>query len=95
MTEILASQLSQYIDGLIPERAPELQAMEAWAKEHDFPIIGPACGHLCYQVARMLYLQGSGRPWDTLSRAEFQTGTARRVCRRTRHRGRSNLNLIG
>jgi len=70
MTEILASQLSQYIDGLIPERAPELQAMEAWAKEHDFPIIGPACGHLCYQVARMIgakkiFELGSGYGYST------------------------------
>jgi len=70
MTEILASQLSQYIDGLVPERAPELQAMETWAKEHDFPIIGPACGHLCYQVARMIgakkiFELGSGYGYST------------------------------
>jgi predicted O-methyltransferase YrrM len=70
MTEILPSQLSQYIDGLIPERAPELQAMEAWAKEHNFPIIGPACGHLCYQVARMIgakkiFELGSGYGYST------------------------------
>jgi len=70
MTEILSSQLSQYIDGLIPERAPELQAMEAWAREHGFPIIGPACGYLCYQVARMIgarkiFELGSGYGYST------------------------------
>jgi caffeoyl-CoA O-methyltransferase len=70
MTEIISSQLSQYIDGLIPERPPELQAMEAWAKEHDFPIIGPACGYLCYQVARMIgatkiFELGSGYGYST------------------------------
>ena len=70
MTEILTSQLSQFIDSLIPERPPELQAMEAWAKEHEFPIIGPACGYLCYQVARMIgaktiFELGSGYGYST------------------------------
>jgi caffeoyl-CoA O-methyltransferase len=70
MTEILTSQLSQFIDSLIPERPPELQAMEAWAKEHEFPIIGPACGYLCYEVARMIRAKtifelGSGYGYST------------------------------
>ena len=70
MTDVLSSQLSQYIDSLIPERPPELVAMEAWAKEHDFPIIGPACGYLCYQVARMIgarkiFELGSGYGYST------------------------------
>lgn len=70
MTEILSSQLSQYIDSLIPGRPAELQAMEAWAKEHEFPIIGPACGYLCYQVARMIgatkiFELGSGYGYST------------------------------
>ena len=70
MTEILSSQLSQYIDSLIPERPAELQAMEAWAKQHEFPIIGPACGYLCYQVARMIgakriFELGSGYGYST------------------------------
>jgi caffeoyl-CoA O-methyltransferase len=70
MTQVLSSQLSQYIDSLIPERPPELEAMEAWAKEHDFPIIGPACGYLCYQVARMIgarkiFELGSGYGYST------------------------------
>ena len=70
MTEVLSSQLSQYIDSLIPKRPPELEAMEAWAKEHDFPIIGPACGYLCYQVARMIgarkiFELGSGYGYST------------------------------
>ena len=44
--------------------------MEAWAREHDFPIVGPACGHLCYQVARMIgarrvFEMGSGFGYST------------------------------
>lgn len=44
--------------------------MEAYARKHDFPIIGPACGHLCYQIARMtgarqVFEMGSGYGYST------------------------------
>jgi predicted O-methyltransferase YrrM len=44
--------------------------MEAWAAEHDFPIIGPACGHLCYLLARLtgatrVFELGSGFGYST------------------------------
>src|SRR3954452_175450 len=70
MPDILAPELSQYVDSLVPERPAELQAMEAWAREHDFPIIGPACGHVCYQIARMIgarrvFELGSGYGYST------------------------------
>jgi caffeoyl-CoA O-methyltransferase len=81
MPDILAPELAQYIDGLVPERPPELRAMEEWAREHDFPIIGPACGHLCYQVARMAGAQrifelGSGYGYSTafFARAVAENG---------------------
>lgn len=68
--EILNAQLADYLDNLVPPRPPELQRMEAYAQEHGFPIIGPACGHLCYQVARMagatrVYELGSGYGYST------------------------------
>ena len=43
-----------YLDSLVPPRPHEMQAMEAYARETDFPIIGPTSGYYCYQVARMI-----------------------------------------
>ena len=64
------SQLRDYLDGLVPERPPELQKMEAYAHEQGFPIIGPASGYLCYQLARMMgakriFELGSGYGYST------------------------------
>jgi predicted O-methyltransferase YrrM len=44
--------------------------MEAYAAEHNFPIIGPAAGYFCYQIARMIgarsvYELGSGYGYST------------------------------
>ncbi|HEX6132751.1 MAG TPA: O-methyltransferase [Longimicrobiales bacterium] len=59
-----------YLDSLVPPRPPELQAMEAWARDTDFPIIGPAAGHFCYQLTRLLgaravFEMGSGFGYST------------------------------
>ena len=67
---LLSIQLRQYINDLIPAREPELEAMETYARREGFPIIGPACGHLCYLVARMIGAQqifelGSGFGYST------------------------------
>lgn len=63
-------QLRNYLDSLVPERPAEMQAMEAYAKEHNFPIIGPASGYFCYQLARMIgarrvFELGSGYGYST------------------------------
>lgn len=63
-------QLRPYLDDLVPERPAELRDMEAYAKEHRFPIIGPAAAQLCYQLARMIGAQrvfelGSGYGYST------------------------------
>ncbi|MGH2582073.1 MAG: O-methyltransferase [Anaerolineales bacterium] len=68
--DILSPQLTDYLTNLIPPRVPELQKMEAYAEEHNFPIIGPICGHLCYVLARTLgakrvYELGSGYGYST------------------------------
>jgi caffeoyl-CoA O-methyltransferase len=47
-----------------------MEAMEAWAREHGFPIVGPAAGYFCYQVARMIgarriFELGSGYGYST------------------------------
>jgi predicted O-methyltransferase YrrM len=64
------TELRNYLDELVPERPDELQKMEAYAKEHGFPIIGPASGYLCYQLARIMdarqvFELGSGYGYST------------------------------
>ena len=59
-----------YLASLVPPREPELMEMEAYAEKHDFPIIGPACGYYCYQLARMIRAKsvfelGSGYGYST------------------------------
>jgi caffeoyl-CoA O-methyltransferase len=68
--ELLAPQLREYLDGLIPPRPPEMQAMEAYARERRFPIVGPAAGQFCYLLARLInarriFEMGSGYGYST------------------------------
>jgi len=68
--DILSPQLTEFLENLVPPRPPELKKMEAYAEERDFPIIGPICGHLCYQIARTLgakriFEMGSGFGYST------------------------------
>ena len=74
-------QINTYLERLVPERPPEMQAMEAYAKKMNFPIIGPVCGYLCYQVARMIgarsiFEMGSGYGYSTawFARAVVENG---------------------
>src|SRR5215510_14312543 len=69
-TDPLPAYLQEYLDSLVPPRPPEMQAMEAYAKEIHFPIIGPSSGYFCYQVARMIgarrvFELGSGYGYST------------------------------
>jgi predicted O-methyltransferase YrrM len=66
----VAAFVRDYLDSLVPERPAEMQAMEAYAKEHRFPIVGPASGYLCYQIAKMIgatrvFEMGSGYGYST------------------------------
>lgn len=70
MPEILYEKVQEYITSLVPPREPELEKMEEYADEHDFPIIGPVCGYYCYQLARMIdarsvFELGSGYGYST------------------------------
>src|SRR5688572_13077505 len=70
MVEVIPRQISDYLEALVPARPPELLAMEAYAREHGFPIIGPVCGHLCYHLARSIgarrvFELGSGFGYST------------------------------
>ena len=68
--KLFASELTGYVEQLVPPRPPELVAMEEQARAQRFPIIGPACGQLCYLVAlmcgaRRIFELGSGFGYST------------------------------
>lgn len=68
--ELLAPQLREYLDAVVPGRPPEMQAMEAEARRTRFPIIGPAAGQFCYLLARLIgarriFEMGSGYGYST------------------------------
>lgn len=67
---LMSDQVKEYLDALVPDRPDEMKKMEAYAAEHNFPIIGPAAGYFCYQIARMIgarsvYELGSGYGYST------------------------------
>jgi predicted O-methyltransferase YrrM len=64
------SDLRPYLDSHVPPRHPELVAMERYAAETDFPILGPASCQFCYLLARLVgarrvYELGSGYGYST------------------------------
>lgn len=70
MSEISYAKVQEYLASLVPPREPELQTMEEYAEKNNFPIIGPACGYYCYQLARMINAKsvfelGSGYGYST------------------------------
>ena len=78
---LLPDYVMSYLDGLVPPRPPEMQSMEEYARKIDFPIIGPASGYACYQVARMtgarrIFEMGSGFGYSTawFARAVAENG---------------------
>lgn len=52
--DALAGPIQAYLDGLVPQRPDEMLVMEREAQQRGFPIIGPACGLFCYQIARLV-----------------------------------------
>ncbi len=78
---LIPQNLMDYIDSLVPSRNSEMQSMETEADWTNFPIIGPASGYLCYQVARMISARrvfelGSGFGYSTawFARAVTENG---------------------
>lgn len=68
--QLVAPDVAEYLDRLVPPRAPVLQAMEERARETRFPIVGPAAGQFCYLVARLVgarrvFELGSGFGYST------------------------------
>ena len=63
-------KVQEYLTSLVPPREPEMQEMEEYAAQNNFPIIGPACGYYCYQLARIIQAKsvfelGSGYGYST------------------------------
>jgi caffeoyl-CoA O-methyltransferase len=71
MTLAIASdQIETYLQSQVPPRPAEMQDMEEYAWRTGFPIIGPTCGYLCYQMtrisnARQVFEMGSGFGYST------------------------------
>ena len=70
MSELNYQTTQDYLTSLVPPRVKELQEMEVYAGKHNFPIIGPASGYYCYQLARMIgaksiFELGSGYGYST------------------------------
>jgi predicted O-methyltransferase YrrM len=71
MVDLLNYNLVQeYLTTLVPPRPDEMTAMEKYAEKTNFPIIGPAAGYACYQVARLIaakriFEMGSGFGYST------------------------------
>lgn len=67
---LISPQVEAYLESLVPARPAEMLAMEAHAREMNFPAIGPAVGYFCYQMARMIgakeiFELGSGYGYST------------------------------
>lgn len=74
-------RVQRYLDQLAAPRPAELSRMEQIAKREGFPIIGPVCGQLCYQMARTIgakriFELGSGFGYSTawFARAVHENG---------------------
>jgi predicted O-methyltransferase YrrM len=63
-------KLQEFLGTLVPPRPDEMLKMERQAQETKFPIIGPAAGHMCYEIARLVratnvFEMGSGYGYST------------------------------
>jgi predicted O-methyltransferase YrrM len=70
MARIEYPNVMRYLARILPERDEALREMEAWALEHNFPILDPLSAHFCYQLARIsgarrVFELGSGYGYST------------------------------
>jgi predicted O-methyltransferase YrrM len=75
MKSILEPETEKYIYSLLPRRDAVRREMEHYGARHRVPIIGPACGRLLYQLARLIgarrvFEMGSAIGYSTLWLAE-------------------------
>ena len=81
MAKLTYPTVQEYLIDLVPSRDIEMQKMEKYAARTGFPIIGPAAGYVCYQIARMInaksvFEMGSGYGYSTawFARAVMENG---------------------
>jgi len=53
MKRIMESKTEKYLYALLPGRDRVVAEMERYAARHKVPIVGPACGRMLYQLARL------------------------------------------
>lgn len=71
MPGILEPRVNDWLLKLAGHGEPLLEEMEAYAREHKFPIVGPECGRVLRQVAlltnaKRVFEMGSGYGYSTL-----------------------------
>src|SRR5690242_4702454 len=71
MTGITEAKTDKYIYSLLPARDGVMREMERYAAQNHVPIIGPACGRLLHQLARLIrarrvFEMGSAIGYSTL-----------------------------
>lgn len=70
MNGITEKKTEKYLYSLLPRRDGVLREMERYAAKHDVPIVGPACGRLLHQMARMI---GARRVFEMGSAIGYST----------------------
>ena len=70
MIDIVPPELDAYVRELLPARDPVIAEMEAYAAEHNVPIVGPAVGTLLEILARSI---GAGRVFEMGSAIGYST----------------------
>jgi caffeoyl-CoA O-methyltransferase len=70
MPGIVDKKVERYLNELLPERDAVLADMERYARLHDVPIIGPACGRLLYLLAQ---ISGAKRIFEMGSAIGYST----------------------
>jgi caffeoyl-CoA O-methyltransferase len=68
--KITNPEVEKYIYGILPKRDPVLAEMEAYAKKHDVPIVGPAVGRM---LALLVELSGARRIFEMGSAIGYST----------------------
>lgn len=71
MPGILDKKVEKYLNDLLPKSDAVLADMERYARLHDVPIIGPACGRLLYLLtqisgAKRIFEMGSAIGYSTI-----------------------------
>ncbi len=70
MNGIVEAKTNKYLHSLLPERDAVLREMERYAARHNVPIVGPACGRVLYQLARLI---GARRVFEMGSAIGYST----------------------